>query len=480
MEKKCLINTLLSATAIGAICLNSSTMAMAAVDFQEVASFVTQNRVTGFYGDIIQVEDGDKYGFIDIYGKSVSNIQWSAGERNSPHINESFIIISKDDLYGIMNLNGTIVVKPQYDSLWYSQKNLYKVLKNKKYGCIDHTGKIVVPIEYDKAPEIYDNKAIVEKNGKYGCVDLNGETLIENEWDYLSNYTKGLYLGIHKNKSFVGLVNEKGDLITTFHTVYKDKTGKEKDVEISEVYRMSGGLTAFETIDDGSGVIDSFGNILFYKENSYILDFINGIGAVNEYNGNCILINAKGEVLKTLEGHVDKITENDRIFIRKHNILAIMDYSGNFITNFNFYDIRQYDSNSAVAKGLDGLWKMIDLNGNTIREGNWFFMTPCKGGLVIAEGLDEYVLLDKQGNIVSNKTWESLGDISNGSNEFISYLENGKFGLLDGAGNIILNASWDRIIQNGERDSFLVKRNNQYIVLNYDYNNVQNTSIIKR
>ncbi len=70
---------------------------------------------------------------------------------------DSFDIVCKDKLYGIVTINGDTLVKPQFTSI---QKFMRKtspyfiVSKENKFGAIDNKGRMVLPLEKSKARQV--------------------------------------------------------------------------------------------------------------------------------------------------------------------------------------------------------------------------------------------------------------------------------------------------------------------------------------
>lgn len=60
------------------------------------------------------------------------------------------IIFSKDNQYGIMQIDQTQKVAPQYQELTYANSNYYIAKKQGKYGIIDSKNEVKVPFEYNQ------------------------------------------------------------------------------------------------------------------------------------------------------------------------------------------------------------------------------------------------------------------------------------------------------------------------------------------
>lgn len=60
------------------------------------------------------------------------------------------VVYTKNNQYGIMQIDGTEKIAPQYEELIYTSTNYYIAKKQGKYGIITHNNEIKVPFEYTK------------------------------------------------------------------------------------------------------------------------------------------------------------------------------------------------------------------------------------------------------------------------------------------------------------------------------------------
>lgn len=161
-----------------------------------------------------------------IYNKNLKKI----GESYEP-VDNDFSLLSQGILfknlqrkYGIMSVNGDVLVSFQYTELQKLQSGYFLGKKSGKSGILDKSGKIKVPFQYDDLVEFddeqelfianenqiidihnkivlsgYDNlvpvyynheKFIVCKNKKYGIVDIHNKTLLPIEFDDISNWVE--------------------------------------------------------------------------------------------------------------------------------------------------------------------------------------------------------------------------------------------------------------------------------------------------
>ena len=70
------------------------------------------------------------------------------------------------------------------------EKNILTYKKDGLYGLIDFNGKVITKNEYDSIENLKptEGKFLVSKNGKYGVIDANGNELVNVEYDNITEY----------------------------------------------------------------------------------------------------------------------------------------------------------------------------------------------------------------------------------------------------------------------------------------------------
>lgn len=119
--------------------------------------------------------------------------------------------------WGVLNLNGDIVVPFHYSYMQYYNEKLIVCYKN-KWGLIDLEGKIVVPIIYDyiQTTDIED-LFLFELNDKQGIFDIDGIAVVDPIY-YEIDYKKGL----DRNQQFSIQKNDEYYCINSFGKIVED------------------------------------------------------------------------------------------------------------------------------------------------------------------------------------------------------------------------------------------------------------------
>ena len=102
------------------------------------------------------------------------------------------MITYRDDAsgkYGVSKTDGTVVVKPTYEFLYFLNKDTLICCKNEKYGAIRPDGTVVFSCQYTDftIQGLWEKeRIIVEKNGKWGVIDYVGREVVPCVYDSIS------------------------------------------------------------------------------------------------------------------------------------------------------------------------------------------------------------------------------------------------------------------------------------------------------
>lgn len=104
-------------------------------------------------------------------------------------------------IYGAINKEGQMVVKPIYDRLTYNNEDSYTAYHNGKLGYVSSTdGEQITPIIFTHAQPFFEGLAAVEYKGKMGYVSRNkkmkdpdekSEYAIEPKYDFACDFCGG-------------------------------------------------------------------------------------------------------------------------------------------------------------------------------------------------------------------------------------------------------------------------------------------------
>ena len=165
-------------------------------------------------------ENGKRY-YVDIFGEriteSIYDDDWFGGLEDNE---TGWIVVKKNDMYGIIDIHGREIVSCIYQDLDDIENNnvgnLFSCEKNGKYGIISIDNKEVVPFVYDNIqPFLLDNNIIMCcKNGKWGAIKAyTWKTVIPFEYDYYKGCFEYNLLCVRKGEGHNGYINTKGEVV---------------------------------------------------------------------------------------------------------------------------------------------------------------------------------------------------------------------------------------------------------------------------
>lgn len=236
----------------------------------------------------------DKYGIINIKGKEVSPPIYQ--EIKPINFLISFVDVQLDGKWGVLDLQGNVLVIPKYADpvgIYFSEYTVVSLTtvvstgkENKVYGVIDNTSfKEIISPKYFFLKDIgfgYLKVIKDEKNKKYGLIDVNEKVIFDNKYDDISAISKNI-ISYKKNNKWV-LVNSKGYSISS--TEYENIFGLYENR--AKVKRNG----KFGFIDEkGKEVIECKYNetdALFF--NGKVKVILNGIRLEIDSNGNEITV----------------------------------------------------------------------------------------------------------------------------------------------------------------------------------------------
>ena len=296
--------------------------------------------------NLLKFKDEDKYGLINLDGKLVVSAEYESIEGLS--CKEGELLAKKDGKYGVINNKGAEIIQFEYDYIsgdeYYTKENGYKfsgyVIGDKtedgnRYGYITYRGKLLYKPEYSEIIRLgeigsentdEDIFLILRKNGQCGLVK-NKKTILEFKYQDI-DYSGSNNLFIVNRNGKSGICNSKGEKIlpTRYEQIEtKDsyiytKTGKEE-----AYFNLNGNRIDKSTIEEKKE-----------EENT------------SESNEN---LNISGLKKDKKDGKYGFINENLEI---------VIDYIYDDVTEFN-------------KKGFAGIkieqkWGSIDKEGNIIQE----------------------------------------------------------------------------------------------------------------
>jgi hypothetical protein len=202
------------------------------------------------YNGIIAAKKDSKWAILNPQGQLLSSFEFddvkiSENDENEvrdfnlkePTNDEGYLLISKNQKWGIIDIKGKIIVPTDYDYIYPFTNNVALIKKNEKWALIDKQGIIKTEFIYDKLePYIagrYNLKKhgmiLYEKNGQWGILDIKGKEITPPIYDLIKPSDDNYYM-VLKNKK-MGIIDSSGKEILSMKY---DKIKMESSAESSE------------------------------------------------------------------------------------------------------------------------------------------------------------------------------------------------------------------------------------------------------
>ncbi len=126
-------------------------------------------------------------------------------------------------LWGLKDLDGNVVVEPQYKKLIALGQTSYIVQKKGKFGLIDKNNNVLVPIKYSHTSRILGKYLRIGNGSRYALYNEKGEELLPMEYSTIDILFGGMFLTCKDYK--YGLIDNNGKVILNnlFDDIYMPK-----------------------------------------------------------------------------------------------------------------------------------------------------------------------------------------------------------------------------------------------------------------
>lgn len=312
-----------------------------------------------------------------------------------------FIPVVKNDLYGYIAKDGTLVIKPQFDYAEPFSEGLAAVrTEDGTWGYIGETGAFAIEPVYGHASNFGQELGFVEKDGKFGFINRKGEMVIAPQFDGGGSFNSALaniktsgkwgYIGtdgqfvikpqfdgaedFHEGLARICVAPEGGDCSRSDGKKFGfiDKSGKIViPAKFDYAEHFSEGL-AMARIEDMYGFIDKTGQWLnepFYTDAG--MAFSEGLARVNLKDGTSVFINTAGEIVLQPPGgfYVGDEFSDGLVMAMDQSAgkWGYMNKQGDMAIPAQFDRALPFKDGIAPAMA-DGKWGLINVKGGWVAE----------------------------------------------------------------------------------------------------------------
>lgn len=333
-------------------------------------------------------DEGYRYGYVNYKGKQIIDTKYNDLSRITDINNENvYLICAQNGQYGLIK-NKKKIINNEYQALTYNDSNnTITALKGKRYGVINIEGKVIVPFEYKEidttGKNIYavaedDTTKVFDENGKEANINSNMAILDVEKTNYQ------IYINSDNDKTEYKLYKD-GNVVTKNEYVYIEylydnyfiacnSDGKLGVIDDSEKTKIPFEYNSIQKID-GIDLIQTYKNDeketeIYSKDLKKITSLQNATMTktadyIRIYNDTDVKYISKEEK----EVKNTEIFSNNKIFANKWNDKwGFVDKQGNKVVNYEYDKVTEVNSYGFAGIEKDGKWGVIDSNGKIIVE----------------------------------------------------------------------------------------------------------------
>jgi hypothetical protein len=206
------------------------------LDLKEQIVFIdSNNNNSKIYSTTInghfKIKCNDKEGFLNLKKGFKGDCKYD----NLSVLKGNYMMFEINNKKGFLHVDGREIIEGEYQdfdfgtkshyfvSERYFYKGLVRASKDNLWGMIDTTGKIVVNFKYKGIEDFKYNKAKVVIDEKVGLIDIKGNEILSCEYDEIVKYTNDFI--ILKKNDLYGMCNSEGKVILPFKYIHIQKLG---------------------------------------------------------------------------------------------------------------------------------------------------------------------------------------------------------------------------------------------------------------
>ena len=419
---------------------------------------------TQYEKSVLRYKKDNKYGLINLEGDILLKPTYE--EITGLKYKEGNLLVKENNKYGVINLKGEKVIKTEYDNIEgdrFSKQGSYKeegyiVCKKTeegyKYGYIDSTGKEILKTNYNEITRIVENVnytdvyLIARKDGQVGLIK-NGKNVIEHNFQNIE-YDIGRELVIAEKNSKYGLYDLNGKEILN---------AQYDEILIKGIYILASKGEEEFYYDMQGNKIDNMEYLSVNEtsnQNYYITIDNNGLCGIIDKNNN---IKVKNEY-----SYLEYLFEEYFIASKENNKFGIIDDKGNVVVDFKYDVISKIgETNIVQAKTVEE--NVLDLYNKEMKK----VYSKKDSDIFIYENYVQ-VLSSEETKYFNTEGKEVKNSEIYTENKLLAVQENGKWGFADRQGKIKIECIYDEVTELNEYGFAGVKKDGKWGVIDKNEN----------
>jgi WG containing repeat len=118
-----------------------------------------------------------------LYSLAAQRVVTSFGYEAFQPFSGDFALCLKEKRLGLLDWEGTLILKPDYDEISPFSDTAFRVRQNNKWGIAAFGNTLLLPIEYDYIAPLKNAVFLIRQEGRYGLMNEQFETIVPFEFD---------------------------------------------------------------------------------------------------------------------------------------------------------------------------------------------------------------------------------------------------------------------------------------------------------
>lgn len=157
----------------------------------------------------VAIDKNNKFGTIDLQGKTRIPFQYDYLGQDQA---SGQLMYGLGDKMGMMDPNGKVLIKAEYDQISFFSQGLATAFKGEKCGIINMQNKVIVPFDYDMIFEINPHNFTTYADEKVSLYNLKTNTLVSNAYDHYALSKDNALITVQQGDKY-GFIDPTGKIV---------------------------------------------------------------------------------------------------------------------------------------------------------------------------------------------------------------------------------------------------------------------------
>lgn len=349
--------------------------------------------------DMWPVQQNGLWGFVDGNGTLIRPCEWE----DVGMVVNGLAPVQKDGKWGVIDRNGKLIVPCEWTMVFVYEDGGFVVNDNGLAGALAADGTVLIPCgQYGSVGPVIGGVRQVRQGEAWGLCAGNGTLIVDCQWHSTGYFSEGLAWVDGQGGYRFGYVNGQGELVIP--------------CVFSSASDFHSGSAAVRT-DEGWQLIDTAGNFLCAQAYDNMEQFPTKDLILVEKDGKSGYINRQGEVaIPLIYDRAQAFGDGLALVQLGDDIFWIDETGAKALDRPEGYTSFPFDGGVAAIKNSDGLWGLMDRQGNFVTPCQWenilrYAFTVNGFACVTREGQEGFI--NKQGDLISGRLY-SQGTVSCG------------------------------------------------------------------